>query len=60
MHCSRAVTARKSTIERDERGKVVVFLMKRIAFLPFSLPSRSLFLKLPTVEKVAARYQCSS
>ena len=60
MRCSRAVTARKSTKERDERGKVVVLLMKRIAFLPFSLPSRSLLLKLPAVEKVAARSQCSS
>ena len=54
------MTARKSTKERDERGKVVVLLMKRTAFLPFSLPSRSLLLKLPAVEKVAARSQCSS
>ena len=49
--CSRATTAKKCTKKAWCTCKVVVLLIKPIAFLPFSLPSASALLKLPiTVE----------
>ena len=45
--CSRAMTAKKCTKKACCTCKVVVFLIKPIAFLPFSLPSASSLLKLP-------------
>ena len=45
--CSRATTAKKCTKKAWCTCKVVVLLIKPIAFLPFSLPSASSLLKLP-------------
>ena len=45
--CSRATTAKKCTEKAWCTCKVVVLLIKPIAFLPFSLPSPSSLLKLP-------------
>ena len=42
-----AVTAKKCTKKRDARAKLLFCQSKPIAFLPFSLPSPSLLLKLP-------------
>ena len=39
----------RTTIDGKEMNKVLVLLIKVIAFLPFSLPSPSSFLKLPNV-----------
>ena len=47
--CSRATTAKKCTKKAWCTCKVVVLLIKPIAFLPFSLPSASSLLKLPNV-----------
>ena len=38
---SRAVTAKKCTKKRDARAELLFFLIKPVAFLPFSLPSLS-------------------
>ena len=48
--CSRATTAKKCTKKAWCTCKVVVLLIKPIAFLPFSLPSASSLLKLPIRE----------
>ena len=45
--CSRATMAKKCTKKAWCTCKVVVLLIKPIAFLPFSLPSASSLLKLP-------------
>ena len=47
--CSRATTAKKCTKKAWCTCKVVVLLIKPIAFLPFSLPSASSLLKLPII-----------
>ena len=44
---SRAATAKKCTKKRDARAKLLFCQSKAIAFLPFSLPSLSLLVKLP-------------
>ena len=48
--CSRATTAKKCTKKAWCTCKVVVLLIKPVAFLPFSLPSTSSLLKLPNKE----------
>ena len=53
--CSRATTAKKCTKKAWCRCKVVVLLIKPIAFLPFSLPSASSLLKLPKAKIRRAR-----
>ena len=45
--CSRATTAKKCTKKAWCTCKVVVLLIKPVAFLPFSLPFASSLLKLP-------------
>ena len=45
--CSRAMAAKKCTKKAWCTWKVVVLLIKPVAFLPFSLPSASSLLKLP-------------
>ena len=49
--CSRATTAKKCTKKVWCTCKVVVLLIKPIAFLPFSLPSTSSLLKLPIIPR---------
>ena len=44
-----ATTAKKCTKKHDARAKLLLCWYKPIAFLPFSLPSTSLLLKLPIV-----------
>ena len=46
---SRATTAKKCAKKSDARAKLLFYYDKFIAFLPFSLPSPSLFAKLPFV-----------
>ena len=48
--CSRATTAKKCTKKAWHTCKVVVLLIKPVAFLPFWLPSTSSLLKLPNKE----------
>ena len=55
--CSRATTAKKCTKKAWCTCKVVVLLIKPIAFLPFSLPSASSFLKLPIDSLVVSALQ---
>ena len=45
---SRAVTAKKCTKKRDARAELLFCLTNPLLFLPFSLPSPSSLLKLPT------------
>ena len=54
--CSRATTAKKCTKKAWCTCKVVVLLIKPIAFLPLSLPSASSLLKLPNVGLVGEGY----
>ena len=51
--------AKKCTKKRDTRTKVVVLLIKPIAFLTFSLPSASLDLKAP-ISSAMAEYTKNS
>ena len=44
---SRAVTEKKCTKKCNARAELLFWLVKRIAFLPFLLPSPSSLLKLP-------------
>ena len=48
--CSRATTAKKCTKKAWYTCKVVVLLIKPVAFLPFWSPSTSSLLKLPNKE----------
>ena len=45
--CSRATTAKEWTKKLDARAEMLFCKSKPIAFLPLSLPSPSLFLKIP-------------
>ena len=54
--CSRATTAKKCTKKAWCTCKVVVLLIKPIAFLPFSLPSASSLLKLPIILGLMNRF----
>ena len=56
--CSRAMTAKECTKKAWCTCKVVVLLIKPIAFLPFSLPSASSLLKLPN-NSSQKPYHCS-
>ena len=44
---SRAVTAKKCTKKRDARAKLLLWLLNLFAFVTFSLPSPSSYLKVP-------------
>ena len=49
------MTAKKGTKKRDARAKILVLLIKPIAFLKFSLPSPSSDLKVPILVKTRSR-----